>query len=221
MGLGVPHIWKPDKRSTPSPLYRWGYKQYFAGYQPTFSSCHMYQAFYMWPSTADYIDQSDTFRSIRRPIRENRIVAAMPDWSGFYLVNIVIISYILYSFTCTHSIKVGSRPFVLNCSEVNPELPKRRLVVSRPIDSEPFSSVLGPLNIDSQTSCLPLWQHGAVDRMSVSMSTHQAVTLTDLRSSWERLRRWVRTAPHSRQCERSYTQNLEIAALETSVILLR
>ena len=67
---------------------------------------------------------------------------------------------------------MGSRPFVLNCSKVNPELPKRRLVVFRPIDSEPFLSVSSPLNIDSQTSCLPLWQHGAVGRMSVSMSTH-------------------------------------------------
>ena len=42
----------------------------------------------------------------------------------------------------------------LNYSKVNPELPKRRLVVFRPIDSEPFLSVSSPLNIDSQPSCL-------------------------------------------------------------------
>ena len=42
----------------------------------------------------------------------------------------------------------------MNCSKVNPELPRRRLVVFRPIDSEPFSSVSSLLIIDSQPSLL-------------------------------------------------------------------
>ena len=47
-------------------------------------------------------------------------------------------------------------PFcVLNyCSKVNPELPRRRLVVFRPIDSEPFISVSSLLIIDCQSSLL-------------------------------------------------------------------
>ena len=42
----------------------------------------------------------------------SRLVAAIPDWSGFYLVNIVIFSILYISFTCTRSIKVCIGPFV-------------------------------------------------------------------------------------------------------------
>ena len=76
------------------------------------SPSHMYQLFYMWPSTPIKSTNETHSAQFVGLLEMSRLVAAIPDWSGFYLVNIVIFSILYISFTCTRSIKVCIGPFV-------------------------------------------------------------------------------------------------------------
>ena len=99
----------------------------YVGPSPIFSKQDMYQLNRMWSSTTvnSAINQSDTFRSICRPIRDKLGSYGYAGLERIICMLILFSQYVINSFTLYTLNKVCIGPLCLyQRSKVNPELPR-------------------------------------------------------------------------------------------------